>query len=109
MVLVDDPEIFRLNEKYYGRAAVTDVLAFPYGGEFAELVLNPAQHARQAQEFGNSPAEEFLENILHGLLHLGGYDHTVEADRGRHLERQAELMQGLKVAEWAKKIELETK
>ncbi|MGM0381276.1 MAG: rRNA maturation RNase YbeY [bacterium] len=92
LVFVDDKEISQLNEKYYGREGVTDVLAFPYGDDTAEIFLNLYQQRRQAADFANSFNEEVVENIIHAFLHLVGYDHTREDD-GEHLARQAELME----------------
>ena len=90
LVFVDDGEISRLNEKFYHREGITDVLAFPYEEE-AEIFLNPYQHRRQASEFGNSFSQETVENIIHALLHLAGYDHTEAGDR-QHLKLQKTLM-----------------
>ncbi len=92
VVFVDDPEISRLNEKYYGREGITDVLAFPYENNFSEIILNPYQHRRQAEKYDNTFNEETIENIIHALLHLAGYDHTSAEDGEKHLDRQHNLM-----------------
>jgi probable rRNA maturation factor len=96
VVFVDDETIARLNEKYYNRSGITDVLAFDYGEELAEIILNPSQHQRQAKQFDNSFSEEVAENIIHAFLHLSGYDHTREDDRQLHLKKQKELMEKYK-------------
>jgi len=90
LVFVNDREISRLNEKYYGREGPTDVLAFFYDRE-AEIFLNPYQHRRQAPEYDNSFSQELVENIVHAFLHLAGYDHTKEDDE-EHLQLQKKLM-----------------
>ncbi|MFP4687864.1 MAG: rRNA maturation RNase YbeY [bacterium] len=92
LVFVTDEVIAGLNEKYYGRRGVTDVLSFPYGDCLAEIILNPAQQHRQAGQFDNSFSEEVAENIIHAFLHLAGYDHTGPEDNGEHLRRQRELI-----------------
>lgn len=92
-VFVGDEEISRLNVEYYGREGVTDVLAFPYEPDFAEIILNPYQHHRQADKFDNNLNQETVENIIHALLHLAGLDHTSEEDDGEHLDRQHNLME----------------
>jgi len=95
LVFIADEEISKLNKKFYHRQGVTDVLAFPYENNMAEIFLNPYQHRRQAEEYGNSFPEEVVENILHAFLHLAGYDHT-ENDDNRHLDRQQEVMNKFK-------------
>ncbi len=96
VVFVDDEEITRLNEKYYNRSGITDVLAFDYGEDLAEIILNPSQHQRQAKRFSNSFSEEVAENIIHAFLHISGYDHTREDNQQLHLEKQKKLMEKYK-------------
>lgn len=91
IAVVGDDEMARLNEDFHGESGTTDVLSFDYDDGGGEIILDPYQHRRQAGEFDNDTNEEFLENIIHGLLHLAGFDHT--RDEGRHLERQRELVE----------------
>ncbi len=92
VAFVGDESMRRIHERYYGEGGTTDVLAFPYEDGSAEVVLNPFQHRRQAKRGGHTLNEEVVENLIHALLHLAGYDHTQPEDGGEHLRRQKELL-----------------
>ena len=86
IVLVDAAEIRRLNREHRGRDTPTDVLSFPIdergpaGGprELGDVVICP-EHT-----------ENLAEAVVHGVLHLCGYDH--ETDDGQMLALQDEVM-----------------
>jgi probable rRNA maturation factor len=89
VVFVSDRAMQELNKRWRGKSGTTDVLSFPSGQdefEWAEgltlgdVVISLEQAARQAAEHGLKFDEEVAQLILHGLLHLCGYDH--EADSG---------------------------
>jgi probable rRNA maturation factor len=78
-----------LNRRFRGRKGTTDVLSFPSeqdefekleGPNLGDVVISLEQAARQAAEHGLEFEGEVAQLILHGLLHLCGYDH--EADDG---------------------------
>jgi probable rRNA maturation factor len=96
-------ELRRLNHRFRGKDKPTDVLSFPAemisGGRFAGDVAISAEIAGQnARRLGHPPAEEVKVLVLHGLLHLAGYDH--ESDNGTMARREARLREqlGLPVA-----------
>ncbi len=83
LVLTTDRAIRRLNGRYRGKDAPTDVLAFPgEGGELGlgDVVISVESAARNARGLGRTLAKELDVLALHGFLHLLGYDH--EADDG---------------------------
>jgi probable rRNA maturation factor len=89
VVFVSDRAMRELNGKFRGRKATTDVLSFPVeqaefervaGVTLGDVVISVEQAARQAEENGLTLDEEIAQLILHGLLHLCGYDH--ETDKG---------------------------
>jgi probable rRNA maturation factor len=89
IVFVGDAAIKRLNRQFRGKNDVTDVLSFPSkaesfevenGSHLGEVVISAQRAATQAKEHGLSFSDEVKQLILHGLLHLCGYDH--ETDRG---------------------------
>jgi probable rRNA maturation factor len=89
IVFVSDRAIRELNKRFRGRDAATDVLSFPTErAEFeaaedfnsGDVVISVERAARQAAEHGLKFDEEIAQLILHGLLHLSGYDH--ETDKG---------------------------
>jgi probable rRNA maturation factor len=77
-----DGTIRTLNRRYRGLDAPTDVLAFPAEspGLLGDIVISVPYASRQARRRGEPPAREIDRLLLHGLLHLSGYDH--ETDRG---------------------------
>jgi len=88
-VFVSDKAIKELNRRFRGKDSATDVLSFPtraakFEGELkshlGEAVISVGRAAAQAKGHGLSFEKELSQLILHGLLHLCGYDH--ETDRG---------------------------
>lgn len=87
IALVGDRVIRRLNREYRGLDKVTDVLSF--SGEenyFGEIIIDYAQIKRQAKKFSPSPQAEFIFILVHGLLHLAGYDDKDEKGK-KEMER----------------------
>jgi probable rRNA maturation factor len=80
MVLIaSNAKIRRLNSRFRGKDSPTDVLSFPAGpwanGFSGDIAVSLDIAARNARELGHSVAEEIRILILHGILHLAGYDH----------------------------------
>jgi probable rRNA maturation factor len=89
--LTTDAAIRRLNCQFRHKDKATDVLSFPAEGIGAEqiagdLAISVPTALRQAIEQGHSLSIEVKVLILHGLLHLAGYDH--EADTGQMARRE---------------------
>ncbi|OIO52652.1 MAG: rRNA maturation RNase YbeY [Parcubacteria group bacterium CG1_02_44_65] len=75
-------EMKKLNRRYRGRDKTTDILSFAGEGDLlGELVMDYAQIKRQAKSYGNSAKQELVFVLVHGLLHLLGYDDKTEAGR----------------------------
>jgi probable rRNA maturation factor len=94
VLLTTDAAIRKLNRQFRGKNKATDVLSFPASGIGAEeiagdLAISVPIALRQAVEQGHSLATEIKVLILHGLLHLAGYDH--EADEGKMARREGLL------------------
>lgn len=98
IALVDDAEMAVLNERWRGRAGPTDVLAFALregrharhrGALLGDVVIAVGVAARQAVERGHDLETECRRLLIHGVLHLLGYDHERpdEARRMRARER----------------------
>jgi probable rRNA maturation factor len=83
IVLVSDPQIRRLNKLYRNKDKPTDVLSFPIGEKvngwliLGDIVISVDTARRQAQELGHSLEEELKRLLVHGLVHLLGYDHEL--------------------------------
>lgn len=122
VALISDRRMTELNRFFRGKDSTTDVLSFPYksdefvqGASFSlsndnseqaeagplkdeflgDIVISVEQAERQANENGLTLENEIKQLILHGLLHLCGYDH--EIDDGEMNKRELELRRKLKV------------
>jgi len=101
IVLAGDATVRRLNRDFRGKDTTTDVLSFPSGGDhlpdgtrpLGDIVISVAQAARQAKGAGHSLAREVRVLVIHGYLHLLGYDH--EVDDGTMMRLQARLARAL--------------
>lgn len=92
---VDDEEGQMLNQEYRGKDYPTNVLSFPYEVEpiiFGDLVLCPSVVAREAAEQGKPLEAHYAHLIVHGMLHLQGYDHETGEEDARHMEAQEKLI-----------------
>ena len=94
ILLVDEATMAGYNERFMGHQGPTDVLSFPMDelrapnpdepaprGLLGDIVLCPAVTAAQAAENGRSPSDESDYLLVHGILHLLGYDHAEPADK----------------------------
>ena len=100
VLLADDATLKRLNRTFRGKNVATDVLSFPAGdangsGVAGDLAISLETAERQAVRFGHSLRDEVRVLLLHGVLHLAGFDH--EADAGEMAAREAELRRELRV------------
>lgn len=104
---VNDDAIAELNQQYRGKEGPTDVLSFECDGAvedddpamederafvLGDVVIAPDVAERQTREFGTSFEEEVSLLLVHGLLHLCGYDH-IEDDEAEVMEtRESEIL-----------------
>ena len=86
-LVTDDAELQRLNREFRGKDAPTDVLSFPAldaeadDAALGDIAISVERAGEQAQRCGHDVNTELRVLLLHGLLHLLGYDH--EGDRGK--------------------------
>jgi probable rRNA maturation factor len=98
LLLVDDPEIRRLNARHRGVARRTDVLAFPMetpdgaSGLLGQIVVSTDTASRQAARLGVPVALELELLLTHGILHLVGYDDRDPVEARLMHERERALM-----------------
>lgn len=102
IVIVGDEEITRLNRQYLRRNRPTNVISFPMtSGDPAALpsrllgdvVISAETAERQAEAGGRRTGEEILFLMIHGILHLLGYDHEKNAEERRKMEaKERELL-----------------
>jgi probable rRNA maturation factor len=107
VLLAGDATLKRLNREFRGKNTATDVLSFPAGPttvffsdpsapELAgDIAISLETAARQAERYGHTLRDEVRVLLLHGVLHLAGFDH--EVDSGEMAAREAELRRKLKL------------
>jgi probable rRNA maturation factor len=104
IVFMADGEIKKLNRQFRGKDYATDVLSFPAQREsfekdlktnLGEVVISLDRAAVQAKENGLTFTNEVEQLILHGLLHLCGYDH--ETDNGEMNQLELKLRRKLAI------------
>ena len=95
IALVGDTRMRRLNRTYRNKDRTTDVLAFAYrevksdvGPLLGDVVISIPKARRQAKAFSHSLDEEILRLLIHGVLHLAGYDHEQSRQQARRMERK---------------------
>ena len=89
--LVDDRTIRRLNKSYRRKDRATDVLSFGYGEEglLGDVIISEETARRQAKAYGAPYQEELQRLVVHGVLHVLGYDH------GRKMSHAEKIYQEL--------------
>ncbi len=101
VLLVDDEQIQQLNLQYRKKNSPTDVLAFRQRDDdsplfdsaiLGDIVISTPTAQRQAQEMGHSLERELKILLVHGLLHLLGYDHIEDKDAALMQPKEAELL-----------------
>ena len=100
--LTGDRELRRLNRSFLGEDHATDVLSFPSGDGGAylgDLAVSWPYAVRQAAEFGHEPAAEVALLLVHGFLHLLGWDHpsVPEEEEMNRVTRAALAAAGVRI------------
>ena len=101
IAFISDRRMTELNKLFRDKNTTTDVLSFPYKADdfdpdknnLGDIVISVEQAQKQAQENGLTLESEIKQLILHGVLHLCGYDH--EVDDGEMNLRELELRESL--------------
>ena len=99
LVLTGDRAMRRLNSRFRGKDAPTDVLSFPgEGGEagLGDVVISVESAARNARSLRRSLPQELDVLALHGFLHVLGYDHETDDGTMDRLERRLRRRLGLR-------------
>jgi probable rRNA maturation factor len=91
IVLVGEVRMAKLNRKFLGHSGPTDVITFGHG----EIVICPAVAARQARAYRSSVKAELLRYVIHGVLHLKGYDDASDAGYRRMKLMEEEILRKL--------------
>jgi probable rRNA maturation factor len=107
--IVDEEEMRALNRDYRDRDKPTNVLAFPAGdagflppGErplLGDIVVCAGVVAREAQEQGKQPEHHWTHMLVHGTLHLLGYDHVSDGDAEAMEALERRILAGFGIAD----------
>jgi len=96
---VDKKEILELNGKYLNHHFTTDILTFNYNGSNSdldgEIIISYEDAVENAQRFNISGKEEYLRLIIHGILHLVGYDDQQINDKLKMKRKETSLVKKL--------------
>jgi probable rRNA maturation factor len=94
--LISDDAMARLNRTFRKKRGPTDVLSFPANGakpgaqseSVGDIAISPETARRNARRFARSLADELRILILHGMIHLAGFDHETDHGEMDRLERR---------------------
>lgn len=98
ILIVDDRQIAVFNKEYLNRTGPTNVIAFPMRtGHFAEItpqllgdvVISVETAANEGRRIGISMEERFSQLLVHGILHLLGYDHEISKQDAHKMEEKS--------------------
>ena len=87
VVYVDETEIVRVNAEFLKRDYVTDIISFRYDDDTSNQAMEGTLYCcaqritEQAKEFADSTRQEFLRVLIHGLIHLIGYDDSTPEEK----------------------------
>jgi len=92
LAVVDDPQIHELNRRWLDHDYPTDVISFVLEQDErhleSEIIVSADTAAQSAQRFGWAAADELLLYVIHGTLHLAGYDDLDDDEQQRMRERE---------------------
>lgn len=94
VVFVNDKYIRAINKAYRSKDEPTDVLSFPYneGQLVGEVYISVETATRQAKDQKHSLSDELIKLIVHGILHIHGYDHEQDDDYKKMFEVEKKVL-----------------
>jgi rRNA maturation RNase YbeY len=105
ILITGDDHIHELNRQYLNRDKPTNVLSFPMTAEpggietgmLGDIVISVDTAKREAAEMGTTLHERIYELLIHGLLHLMGYDHEISKKDEKIMQKEEKRLLGLLV------------
>jgi len=89
IALVGQERIKKLNKKYRGKNRATDVLSFSYDGS-GDIVICLGEVKKNAKRFNSTFKKELATCLIHGILHLLGYDHEINPEKTKEMDEKQE-------------------
>jgi len=103
IIFVSNQRIRALNRKYLGEDKATDVIAFreddsPVGGMrepyfLGDIAISSDKAVQNAAEYGISFKKEIARYVIHGILHLTGYEDVIQCDRAKMKREENEILE----------------
>ncbi|MBN1831821.1 MAG: rRNA maturation RNase YbeY [Deltaproteobacteria bacterium] len=97
ILFTDDKQISQLNKRYRGKDGPTNVLAFPMSdpgspetnwGMLGDIVISLDRAVQESKDLGESLEETLYRLLIHGLLHLLGFDHVRSSEEERRMNEE---------------------
>jgi len=97
---IGDDKMRELNRTYRNIDRTTDVLSFPQGEEpdmtlLGDIIISLSTAERNSRRYGITREEEIKKLIVHGILHIFGYDHKKKKERDEMREKEKEILLSL--------------
>ncbi len=94
ITFVENSKIKELNKIYREKDEITDVLSFPIDEELlGEVIISLPRAIEQAEDYGHSLRREVAFLMVHGLLHILGFNHKTDADKSEMREAEEVLLE----------------
>jgi probable rRNA maturation factor len=91
ITIVSDKVISSLHKRFFNDASPTDVITFPHG----EIIISAETAAANGEKYGHSATMETVLCIIHGFLHLNGYDDQTSQEASKMAERQNAILEAI--------------
>jgi len=88
LVFLSSEEIKKINKKYRKKNQATDVLSFLYKDDFGEIAVCPEVIKKNAKKLKSSYNKELIRVLIHGVLHLLGYEHKGSRERAQIMNQK---------------------
>ena len=96
VILLNSEDMIKLNKKYRGIDSDTDVLSFSYNDEkmttIGDIFVSHKKIIEQSTRYGHSVHRELAFLVVHGFLHILGYDHDSKENEVKMLSKQNEIL-----------------
>lgn len=100
IIVVSDKEMKKLNYNFRGKNKTTDVLSFVFNEDkkiksryLGQIFISYPQIRKQAKQYGVSTKEEFIRMLVHGILHLAGFDHNTKIKEQKMFKLQEKIIE----------------
>jgi len=97
-IFIGDKRCRNLHKTYLGSDTPTDVLTFDYGpqhgnpGSWGEIYINGCEAVRNSKLYGSNPLDESIRYLIHGMLHLAGFDDATPEQKKKMKYQEDKLL-----------------